>query len=62
MKAARERPTRSRSRSTCAMSSGDRRMAVEEARSWWLGFWEKGPFMGWSVLRQPTAAVPELVC
>jgi hypothetical protein len=37
-------------------------MAVEEARSWWLGFWEKGPFMGWSVLRQPTAAVPELVC
>jgi hypothetical protein len=36
-------------------------MAVEEARSWWLGFWEKGPFMGWSVLRQPTAAFPELV-
>lgn len=36
-------------------------MAVEEARSWWLGFWEKGPFMGGRVLRQPTAAVPELV-
>jgi hypothetical protein len=43
------------------MSSGDRRMAVEEARSWWLGFWEKGAFMGWSVLRQPIAAVSELV-